>query len=738
MKEIHPDFSRCSIERSIKIEWSNRLFELATQGDGQSDAAPSSSHIDVDVPFRVNCEAVDCCDDIPLTPQPCTLRSLFPSEITTLESICRCKCNKWSALRILQRSQEVNDLSPILPTYVSDTRFDGTVVLIYINSVNNSQEERIKNYNTLIDRMFPTGIHGCTVLSNSMIHFNTAKVHRCSIISHTYIEPYSTVINCTYLAMSSPDDDIGTTAGRKNSTVEMLSVSVGAESGGGRLLQLNPESTMITIGQQIVGASRLQPENDSSEIRAAHFNMIGSHCIVRDTPTLYGVYLHPKSSIIAATSVNQALLFPGSKIVNCSTARNVILQWDCTITDHSYVSDVFFMEQAMAGPQSTVTNSVLGPDVHISCGEVHASVLGPNTNSHHQSLVIATLWLCGRGNVGYGSNVGSNHTGRIPDQECCAGEGVFWGLSSVIKFPVDLTWAPYTIVAAGTTLAPQRCTMPFSLIMNHQRSGSSGTEIVPGWVLRYSPYTVVRSEQKFAQRRKAKRHSNYTGWKIIRPEVVHQCYVARQQLLDVVAATTTDDDDALIYSARDISGIGANQMTEKGRLLGLQAYSELIQQFALQGFYRFLVDGCDQWSKASLLDLLTGEFLSKETLSAKDFDGSAAVVWPTFPWDDGNASSLWESQRFFLLQEFSLSKDESILEWVQNLLEKHIELEIAFSDRVHQCKQRDNSRGVATIPGYAETHVSVTEDTIVISLKNGLDQRRHDIDVLLQKLANYL
>jgi Domain of unknown function (DUF4954) len=466
---------------------------------------------------------------------------------------------------------------------------------------------------------------------------------------------------------------------------------------------------------------------------------IGSYCIVRDTPTLCGVYLHPKSSIIAATSVDQALLFPGSRISNASTVRNAILQWDCTITDHSYVSDVFFMEQAVAGPQSTVTNSVLGPDVHISCGEVHASVLGPNTNAHHQSLVIATLWLCGRGNVGYGSNVGSNHTGRIPDQECCAGEGIFWGLSCAIKFPVDLTFAPYSIVAAGTTMVPQRCTMPFSLIMNSapvDRMDRGGTEIVPGWVLLYSPYTVVRSEQKFEQRRKAKRHMNYTGWKIIRPDIVSQCYIARQHLLDVVTLNNNDTDT--IYSERVIPGIGENQMTEKGRKIGVQAYSELIQRFALQGLYAFLVEASEASTTAGLLDSLTEDLLSSKSSIARDFDISTSVGWPLFPWDDKYASSFWQSQRCFLLLEFPLTKDDNIGEWIKNLLGKFISLEVIFSDRVRQCKQRDDTRGAAIIPGYEESHVLVQKDAVVISVENELEQRKRDVGLLLQKISDSL
>ena len=75
------------------------------------------------------------------------------------------------------------------------------------------------------------------------------------------------------------------------------------------------------------------------------------------------------------------------------------------------------------GPHLFTANAISGPDSHASGGEVHCKVFGPNANSHHQSLFIGILWTLGRGNVGYGSNVGSNHTGRIPYQETSVYEG---------------------------------------------------------------------------------------------------------------------------------------------------------------------------------------------------------------------------------------------------------------------------------------------------------------------------
>src|SRR4029077_20042916 len=97
-------------------------------------------------------------------------------------------------------------------------------------------------------------------------------------------------------------------------------------------------------------------------------------------------------------------------------------------------------------------------------GEVTASLVGPFVGFHHQALLIAALWPEGKGNVGYGANVGSNHTSKAPDQEFRAGEGLFLGLGVSIKFPSAFRRAPYSIIACGVNTLPQKVTFPFSLI----------------------------------------------------------------------------------------------------------------------------------------------------------------------------------------------------------------------------------------------------------------------------------
>ena len=84
-------------------------------------------------------------------------------------------------------------------------------------------------------------------------------------------------------------------------------------------------------------------------------------------------------------------LLPESKIAKSCTVDAAYLQWKATITTNSSVSSTVLMECSEIGPNSFVSSTVLGPDSHLSAGECHHSLLGPNTNSHHQSLLISVF-----------------------------------------------------------------------------------------------------------------------------------------------------------------------------------------------------------------------------------------------------------------------------------------------------------------------------------------------------------
>ncbi|GAG45181.1 unnamed protein product, partial [marine sediment metagenome] len=202
----------------------------------------------------------------------------------------------------------------------------------------------------------------------------------------------------------------------------------------------------------------------------------------------------------------------------------------------------------------------------IEKGEVTSSLVGPLVALHHQALLIAAIWPGGRGNVSAGALVGSNHTGRAADQEIMIGEGVFFGLGVNVKLPIDLMRAPYTIIAPGPLVSPQRMEFPFSLVREPGAELAEAFarakprqpvphEMLPGWVLAESPYTVVRAGKKYRDRYRAKRSPLDTD--PLRPEVLALVRDARDRLR---AAPEKD-----IYTGEEIPGLGACAMSEAGR-----------------------------------------------------------------------------------------------------------------------------------------------------------------------------
>ena len=666
----HEDFDASFLERQERIASCQQLWRLAT----------TTTHKKTSVLLMPIDDTL-------------SMRGLLESEIKTLETSCRCRSSDWSKLRlVLPTEKQDHDQSSVLRRHVSDTQLQDTVVLLLPTGSPQNGLQTTTNAATQKYSCLPMGLHSNLVVSNSIVDL-TARIHRNGVVSSSFFGPGSIMLNC------------GSISCEKGENLGSLSLTVGAESGGGRELFVDLESTLIDVVEQMT-KSHVQKTKPEYSPEKFNLNVFEQHSLVRDTPTLDSLYLYSHALIEGASRVEQAVLCPGAKICGTSSACNILLQWNSAIVDSSCVTDTLLMEEAQVGPQSIVASSILGPDVHVSAGEIHASVLGPNTAAHHQSLLIGVLWPLGRGNVGYGANVGSNHTGRLPDQECMAGEGTFWGLSTVIKFPVDLSHAPYTIVAAGTTMSPQRVTMPFSLIVAAQDSVMN--DILPGWLLRSSPYTISRSEKKFASRRKAFRHRNYTGWKIIRSETVALCCDARAALENVVGSE--------YYDSNQIVGIGVCRLSERARKAGIEAYTACIQRYALHGLLSFVLK---EKETQSMNQSLLAETLSSAPPRPPHLCSIENFTWNTFPWIDSKDedASEWDFQRVLLSQEFPRGVSESLHEWLSGRLKHLVSLENDRAERIFQSKNRDDVRGSRTIPGYEDSHVLAEVDPVVCDAK---------------------
>jgi hypothetical protein len=329
------------------------------------------------------------------------------------------------------------------------------------------------------------------------------------------------------------------------------------------------------------------------------------------------------------------------------------------------------LESSHAERHAKVSVSLLGPNTGVAEGEVTASFLGPFVGFHHQALAIAVFWPGGKGNVGHGTSAGCNHTSRAPDQECWLGEGTFLGLGVQLKYPIDLSPAPYSVVASGVSLLPQRVVFPFSLINVPVESRptlpQALNEIIPGWVLTDNLYMLKRAEAKFRVRDHA-RGGNF-DFEVFRPATVERMRDACR-LLTVVAHSTD------VYTECDLPGLGKNFMSEANRLRALRVYRTFIRLYSLRA-------------------LLT------RLRSARLVEGRPELLLQT-----ASPDSRWEHARRLLIGELGVHDVCLALRELPELLEQE-------ARAVERSKTRDDERGRRIIADYGDVHVSADRDPVV-------------------------
>jgi hypothetical protein len=216
----------------------------------------------------------------------------------------------------------------------------------------------------------------------------------------------------------------------------------------------------------------------------------------------------------------------GSKVCNTNSVENSHLGDFVCVENGALLKDAIFESYSVATDNAIVKSSFVGSFSHVGEAEVSNSLIGPLVQIHHHCLLISALWAEGRGNVGYGANVGSNHTGRMPDQEIVPGLGQFFGLGCSIKFPANFSEAPFTMIATGVVCEPQRLKFPFSLIKKNAGTldnHNNFNEIIPGWVYSKNIYGVFRSIYKWDKRSGTKNNLELFFSKLMLNPVIYAC-----------------------------------------------------------------------------------------------------------------------------------------------------------------------------------------------------------------------
>ena len=426
--------------------------------------------------------------------------------------------------------------------------------------------------------------------------------------------------------------------------------------------------------------------------------IIEEGAVVKNTQKVLDSYIGAHAMIDNACSVTNSTVLSNKEeevdISDGAYVKNSLIQWGCEVTSMAIVANSVLVEHSHVERHGKVTDSIVGANTGIAEGEVTACLVGPFVGFHHQSLLIAAFWPEGKGNVGYGANVGSNHTSKAPDQELWPGEGIFFGLGVNIKFPSDFTKAPYTIIATAVNALPQKVTLPFSLINSpaERIEGVSPAynEIMPGWVLSDNIFTIRRNEGKYKKRNKARRSK--IEFEVFRPEIVDMMLDARKRLVNVKQAKKA-------YTDKDINGIGKNYMMEESRTAGIEAYTFYIKYYALMGLKKRLEATHErgQFSKRELSPILT-----KKTTDAR-----------------------WEHERSILNQELPNNSVEENLKLLATMQEK-------IAKDVQVSKEKDDVRGARIIDDYPQAHSPAAEDSFVKQTHQETAQLKKEIAALLK------
>lgn len=495
------------------------------------------------------------------------------------------------------------------------------------------------------------------------------------------------------------------TAGPKTAFGNGIEIPIAIESGG-REIGLYAELTVDSawrLARSRGDRALLKQYTDGlaayRQLVTADFGIVEAGAVIRNTPTVVNTYVGEGAVIDGAQLVEEVTILSTAgertRVESGAIVKQALLQWGAEVASHGLVDHSLLTEHSHVERHGLVTNSILGPNTGVAEGEVTASLLGPFVGFHHQALLIAALWPEGKGNVGYGANVGSNHTAKAPDQEIWPGEGAFFGLGVNIKFPADYSKSPYTIFASGVSCLPQKVEFPFSLINSPStRYGGISpayNEIMPAWVLSDNIYMVKRNEGKYAKRNKARR-SQFV-FEVFRPEIADLMRDARRRL-DVKQTKE-------VYTAKEIGGLGKNYLTEASRRKAIETYTFYLKYYALSGLKRVVAELIRDKEWSCLGELLT---------------------------EPCTECPRWEHERQVLTQELPG------LELAQGL-KLLVELQTKIAQDVQVSKEKDDRRGEETIEDYRDAHAPAKEDSFVKETWATTKELQAEVESLLAALT---
>jgi uncharacterized protein DUF4954 len=420
------------------------------------------------------------------------------------------------------------------------------------------------------DTIFSTGIYNSTIV-NSMI-LDEALIFNTSLLSNYIVQKGVSLIS-----------NMSISAGKDLSFGNNQKINMGPETGE-RKFPIFSEIN-IQIAESVILNKEFRKKYNSfaekySKLSEIDFGIIEENSIIANSLKIKDSFIGNSTLIDGVISVENSSIISSRddpvEITDGVIVKNSTLQFGTKVTSMAIVENSVMMEFSCGEYQAKIIDSIIGPNSEIAKGEVTSSLLGPFIGFHHQSMLISAIWPEGKGNVGYGANVGSNHTSRLPDQEIFPGEGAFFGLGVNIKFPADFRDSPYTLIATGVTTLPQKVSLPFSLInsSSHFQADMSPAinEIFPAWGIYKNLFSLFRNIIKYKERDKSK--NIIISADVFRADIIKLVENSLHRLLNA-------DKNKEIFLEADIAGLGKNYLTKENLLKGIEGYKFFIKYYDL-------------------------------------------------------------------------------------------------------------------------------------------------------------
>ncbi len=572
------------------------------------------------------------------------LRALTAAEIEQLEHQSNV-CSNWNTVRVRANFD---------PARVHQNYFAGRVVLGVFNASAESPHSGVVA-STLID---------CEVGDN-------AVVHRCPLISG-YVIADGALVWASSLVFRG-----------RSCFGNGVQISAGIETGGrdmALLAELDMPAVAEVLGNRadhaLQSAYREAAERYSAAC-SAESGCVEAGARIENSRRVENSWIGAAARISGAERISNCSVLSSSDepthIGGGAIVEDSLVQHGARVDSQAIVQRSLIMEYATVERQAKVKQSVIGPNAVLGEGEISASCVGPFTGVQHQSLLIAAFWPTGRGILGAGANVGSNHTSRVADQEIWPAEGMFFGLDCVIKFPAEYRSAAYSVVASGVTTLPQRVSFPFSLIVEPHEViegvSPSFNRLIPAWGLRRNLYALLRNQLKYQRRNRARRHRFDFGF--LRDDIVAMMTEAMPRLESITSPQR-------YYLEEQIEGIGANVVFEKDRVEAIKTYGYFID-------YARCLERAQQMQQRLVCD-----------------------AEPILPQDLAD----------------------------RDLLLRLRQMNLDFEQSVTAARERDSARGSRIIGDYSLTHPCLEDDDVVRHCAAETERHNAEIAELLRYLDN--